>query len=120
MVLLTAAAALVVVLWVVSEFRSPRRVRLGLGVAAILSSIAVALVVGFLQRTELADRYRGANNNLAYAIETAINNGQSDRVVAVLTTLRGHGGFDLGTPADYYQDIQFAADQITPPNDRRR
>ena len=120
MVLLIAVPAFFVMLWIVSEFRSQRWMRLALGVTAIVTSIALTLVVGFIQQTKLADRYRTATNNLAYAVEAAVKKGQSERVISVLSAFRNQGNYDLGTPANYYHVVQSAADQIDSPTEPGR
>jgi hypothetical protein len=112
--------AFFIVMWVVAEFRSPRWVRIALGIAGMVCLVGMATIVGFTGRIELADHYRTANNNLAYAIEAAIKDGRSDRVIAVLSPLRNQNNFDLGTPPDYYRVIQSAADQISSHNNDGR
>ncbi len=112
MVAAFAIAVFFVVLWVFAEFRAQRSIRLVLGIAAIGCSVGLAALVSFLERTDLADHYRAANNNLAYAVEAAIKHGHSDRVVSVLRPLREQSNYDVATPVDYYRVIQSAADQI--------
>ena len=101
-----------VMMWIVAEFRAQRWVRLVFGAAAMSCLIGMAALIAFVNRVDLADHYRTANNNLAYAIEAAIKDGHPDRVVPVLSALRNQGNFDIGTPPDYYHAIQSAADQI--------
>src|SRR5262245_5566692 len=117
MVMPVFITAFVVVMWVVSEFRCLRWFRLTLGAGAILFSVGLTLFFGFFQRSEFADKYATATWNLAYAVEAAIKQGQSERVVSVLRAFRDNNNphtFDLGTPPDYYRTIESVAGQINP------
>jgi hypothetical protein len=120
MVMPVFITAFFVVMWVVSEFRCLRWVRLTLGAGAILFSIGLTLLIGFFQRVELAGRYAEATWNLAYAIEAATKEGQSARVVSVLSAYRNNRTFPMGTPPDHYRAIESVAGLIHPANEAGR
>ena len=74
------------------------------------------MFLAWFERVELAGKYATANSNLAYAIEAAIKEGQSDKVVSALSTFRNNPPpFDIGTPPDYYRRIESLAQQVNPP-----
>src|SRR5207245_1215319 len=88
MVMLVFITAFVIVMWIVAEFRCLRWVRLTLGVGAIVFSIGLTLIFAYVQQVELADKYEAANSKLCYAIEAAIKEGRSERVVSALGSFR--------------------------------
>jgi hypothetical protein len=121
MVMPVFITAFFVVLWVVSEFRCLRWVRLTLGIGAIGLSIGLTMFFAYFERVDLADNYAAANSNLTYAIEAAIKEGRSDKVVSVLATFReNRPHFDLGTPPDYYRAIESLAGRVNPSNEPGR
>jgi hypothetical protein len=121
MVMPVFITAFFVVMWVVSEFRCLRWVRLTLGIGAILFSVGLTLFIGYFQRAELADKYAAATWNLAYAIEAAIKQGQSERVVSGLNSFRNdRSSHSLGTPPHYYHSIESVAGLIHPANEAGR
>jgi hypothetical protein len=120
MLFLALIPAFFVVLGFLAEFRSPRPVRLWLGIAAISSTVSVAGALHFMRQMELADRFHRATDHLSYAIEAAIQSGRGDRAKTVLGGMRGAGHDDLGTPPEYWRTIDLAADQINRPDESRR
>jgi hypothetical protein len=72
MVLLICTPVFFMVLWVVSEFRSPRWLRLSFGTAAILSTAGLAVAIHLMRQVELADNFHRATDHLSYSIEAGI------------------------------------------------
>ena len=123
MVMPVFITAFFIVMWIVAEFRCLRWVRLILGTGAILVSVGLTLFLGFFQRADFADKYAKATWNFAYAIEAAIKQGKSERVVSELSTFRDANHperFDLGTPRHFYQTIESVAGRINPSTDAGR
>jgi len=113
--------AFFVVMWVVAEFRCLRWVRLTLGIGAIGFSIGLTLFFTYVERVDMADKYATANSKLTYAIEAAIKEGRSDKVVSALAMFReNRPHFDLGTPPDYYRVIESLAGRVSPSNEPGR
>jgi hypothetical protein len=108
--------ALIFVLWIVSEYRSPRRMRLTLGVGSVIFGIVITLTIAWMQRSDLAGHYRSATVNLAYSVEAAIQKGRALEVAAELDAFRDFGVYDLGTPSDYYRQIELLAERINTPD----
>ena len=73
--------------WLTSEFGDRRRLRIGLGLAAIVSSMGVAYLVGHLSRWNYNAWYGGASKNLIETTIAEIEDGNIDRVMSVLRRL---------------------------------
>lgn len=70
--------------WFISEFKSKRPVRIGLGIVSILLSFAVAWLVGTLQRLNYNAWYGAAAKDLVDAVVAKIELGDTDKVLAAL------------------------------------
>lgn len=84
-----AVIALLVVIalpvaWLISEYRSQRSVRVALGIAALLSTVGVAWLVGSMWRWNYNAWYGGATQELIGTTIEQIENGKVDQVVKVL------------------------------------
>lgn len=73
--------------WFASEFGKRRPLRITLGIAAILSAMGVAYLVGHLSRWNYNAWYGGASKDLVATTVTQIEDGNIDRVMSVLRRL---------------------------------
>lgn len=76
------------IVWFSSEFSERRGLRIALGIGAILSSFAVATLAGLLEQFKYNAWYGGATKDLIDTTINEIEDGNIDRVMAVLRRLR--------------------------------
>lgn len=74
--------------WLVSEFTAGRGIRVGLGIAAIALSFAVAWAVGSLDRLGSNIYFGSATKDLIQNTIVQLEKGNSERVLAELRKLR--------------------------------
>jgi hypothetical protein len=73
--------------WFAAEFGERRSLRIGLGIAAIVSTMGVAYVLGELSRWNYDAWYGAASKSLVDTTVQEIEDGNVDRVVSVLRRL---------------------------------
>ncbi len=75
--------------WLASEFQDRRRLRIGLGIAAILFSFGVAALVGSFERFNSNAWFGRATKELIDAAILELEAGNGDRVLRSLKDLQG-------------------------------
>jgi hypothetical protein len=87
--------------WLASEFMAKTAVRVGLGVAAIAMSFAVAWIVGSLDRLQSNTYFGDATKDLIQNTIVELENGNADRVLLELKNLRSQFHPNYETRDDY-------------------
>lgn len=87
--------------WLASEFQSRKEIRIALGIAAIAMAFGVAWIVGYLDRLNSNSWYGAATKDLIQNTIVELENGNDDRVLTELRTLRSKFHPTYETRADY-------------------
>jgi hypothetical protein len=98
--------------WFASEFKAKRALRIGLGVAALLTSFGVAFIVGALNRLNYNAWYGGATANLLDATIAGIESGDTGGVLEELKRLRSEYRPTYENRAGYDVLVRAAVDRI--------
>ena len=86
--ILVLLVVLLPVAWLVTEFRWGKKVRVALGIASLLATLTVAVIVGSFQRLNYNAWYGDATARLVAKTLDGLEAGERDRVVRMLRQLQ--------------------------------
>jgi hypothetical protein len=103
------------VAWLVAEIYGSRWQRVSLGILAILSSFAVAWLVGSLQMFSANAWFGNATKELVNTTVSELERGRTDQVLASLKELQNHYRPTYDTRSRYDELVDQAVKQMKSP-----